>query len=114
MAGDTTLAKKSVKVNGRTIALGTKRLLPIGTIFVEPHADRPQFLLLPTVLGAFEPARKLFRAGHRLGYEFRTAFRALHRSRILFDRLTSIGYKYSFKNAALLKRQDTRETPLAA
>ena len=88
--------------------------LPVGAIFVEPHANWPQLLLLPAVLGTFEPARKLLRAGHRVGHEFCTALRALHRSRILFDRLTSIGYKYSFKNAALLKRQDARETPLGA
>src|ERR1700759_1829019 len=106
MAGDTTLAKKFAKVNGRTMPPATNSPLPVGAIFVEPHAARPQLLLLPAVLEAFEPAREFFRAGHRLGYEFCTALRALHRSRILFDRLTSIGYKYSFKNAALLKRQD--------
>ena len=77
--------------------------LPVGAIFVEPHANGPQLFLLPAVLGTLESARKLLRAGHRSGYEFCTAFRALHRSRILFDRLTSIGYKYSFKNPALLK-----------
>src|SRR5580700_893194 len=58
-------------------------------IFVKPHANGPQFFLLPSVLGTFESARKLLRPGYRPGYEFSTAFRALHRSRILFNSLTS-------------------------
>src|ERR1700721_1762688 len=70
--------------------------LPVGTIFVKPHAYRPQLFLLPAVLGALEPARKLLRAGYRLGHEFCTAlpaFFAIHRSRIPFDRLTSRGWQ---------------------
>lgn len=68
----------------------TKRdYLPVRAIFVKPHANRPQSLLLPPVLGAFEPSGKLLCAGHRPGYELCTAFLALHRSRILSNRLTS-------------------------
>lgn len=66
--------------------------LPVGPILVKPHAYGSQLFLLPTVLGTLEPARKLLRSGHRLGHEFCAAlpaFFALHRSRILFDRLTS-------------------------
>src|ERR1700751_3576526 len=70
--------------------------LPVGTIFVKPHAYRSQLFLLPTMLGTLEPARKLLRAGNRLGHEFcpaLPAFFALHRSRIPFDRLTSRGWQ---------------------
>jgi hypothetical protein len=63
--------------------------LPVRAIFVKPHANRSQLFLLPTVHGAFEPSRKLLRAGHRPSYEFYAAFLALRRSRILSDRLTS-------------------------
>src|ERR1700731_2867646 len=48
---------------------------------MESHANGPQFFLLPAVLGAFESARKLLRAGDRFGYELCAAFRALHRGR---------------------------------
>ena len=70
-------------------AIRKRDYLPVRAILVKPHANRPQSLLLPPVLGAFEPSRKLLRAGHRLGYELCTAFLALHRSRILSNRLTS-------------------------
>jgi hypothetical protein len=42
-----------------------------------PHPNWSQFSLLSSVLGAFESARKLLRAGHRLGDEFYAAFRAI-------------------------------------
>jgi hypothetical protein len=84
--------------------------LPVGAVFVKPHAYRSQLFLLPTVLGALEPARKLLRAGHRPGYEFCTALRALHRSRILFDRLTSIRYKgFRLRNGLSEISEPTRE-----
>jgi len=83
---------------------------------VKPHANRPQLFLLPTVLGTFEPARKLLRAGHGLGHEYRTALRAffaLHRSRILFDRLTSRGVVRQFiRKAWDLLERGARGSPL--
>ena len=91
--------------------------LPVGTIFVKPHTYRPQLFLLPTMLGALEPARKLLRAGYRLGHEFCTAlpaFFAIHRSRIPFDRLTSIRYKAFRLTNGLSEIFDPHESPLAA
>jgi hypothetical protein len=79
--------------------------LPVGAIFVKSHANRSQLFLLPTVLGTLEPAGKLLRAGHRLGHErcaALPAFFALHRSRILFDRLTSRGLAKQFIQKSLV------------
>jgi hypothetical protein len=67
--------------------------LPVRSVLVESHSDRSWFFLLPAVLGAFESARKLFCAGHRLGYEFCTAFRALHRGRTFASNRFSLKFE---------------------
>src|ERR1700758_413683 len=116
MAGNTTLAEKLAKVNGGPAAKVTKKdpaSLPVGAIFVKFHANRSQLFLLPTVLGTLEPARKLLRTGHRSSHEFCPAlptFFALHRSRILFDRLTSRGWQSNLSRKAwfALECQQTR------
>src|SRR5579859_5269989 len=115
MAGNTTLAEKLAKVNGRPREGQIKdpTSLPVGAIFVKSHANRSQLFLLPTVLGTLEPAGKLLRAGHRLGHELCAAlpaFFALHRSRILFDRLTSRGWQSNLSRKAWfsLECQQTR------
>src|ERR1700730_13700120 len=67
--------------------------LPVRSVLVESHSNRSRFFLLPAVLRAFESARKLFCAGHRLGYEFCAAFRALHRGRTFVSRRFSLKFE---------------------
>jgi len=46
---------------------------------MKPHSNRARLFLLPSVLGAFQSARKLLCAGDGFGHERRSALLALHR-----------------------------------
>src|SRR6202044_976539 len=50
------------------------RISPIRRVFVEPHADRLHAFLLPAMLRALEPARKLNRARNRFEHQRLSAF----------------------------------------
>jgi hypothetical protein len=52
---------------------------PIGAIFMKSHSNCTRHLLLPSMLGTFQPLRKFSRARHTLGYKRCSALRAFQR-----------------------------------